>query len=293
MSELSKKNHIAATQAIKLTVKNLAFHGAGKSAAALAYYFLFAIFPLLIFISNLLGLLQLNTDVLMRTVQTFIPKGVIELLAAYLDYVAQTSSHTLLWFSLVFTIWFPLRAIRGLTKDVRKAYQLQRPAKPLRQTLRQFVFTVAFLILIVVILLLSVLGQRVIAVVLQWFPSLQLLSESKLVLTLWQYLRFVVVAAAMFLAICLLYMTAQDERKPLKQFFTGVFVAMTGWLVASIGFSFYVENMGRYAVVYGALGTVIVLLTWLYLTAFMLILGAEFNAALVQVKKKTAEKKEV
>ena len=290
MPASNKKIRPAITQVIQRTAKNLAFHGAGKSAAALAYYFLFAMFPLLIFISNLLGLLQLNIDALIHTVQAFIPKNVIELLVAYLDHVSQTSSHTLLWFSLVFTIWFPLRAIRGLTKDVRKAYGLQRSDKPLRQELRQLVFTIVFLLLIVAVLLLSVFGQRVIAAILRWIPTLRSLSESKAVLTLWQYLRFVIAAGIMFIAVSLLHFSAQDERKPLKQFFPGVAASLVGWLSASIGFSFYVENVGRYSVIYGALGTVVVLLIWLYLTAFMLILGAEFNAVLIQRRSKLLQK---
>ena len=287
MSVRSKRNHLIVRKAAKLTVKNLGIHRVGKSVAALAYYFLFAMFPLLVFISNLLGLLHLNTDALAYAVQAVIPKGVIEVLVAYLDHVSQTSSHTLLLFSLVFTIWFPLRAVRGLTEDVREAYQLQRPDRPWRQVLRQLVFTAVFLLLIVVVLLLSVLGRRVIETVLQWIPTLQNLGESKVALTIWQYLRFVILGGIMFIAVCLLHLSAQDEREPLKQIFPGVAISLVGWLIASIGFSFYVENIGRYAVLYGALGTVIVLLTWLYLTAFMLILGAEFNAALVCVNRQS------
>lgn len=62
----------------------------------------------------------------------------------------------------------------------------------------------------------------------------------------------------------------------------GITLSLVSWLVISIGFSVHVENFGKYSIIYGALGTVIVLLIWLYMTSFLLILGAEFNAALAQ-----------
>ena len=65
----------------------------------------------------------------------------------------------------------------------------------------------------------------------------------------------------------------------------GVVLAMVAWLVVSIGFSAYVENVADYSVIYGTLGAVIVLLIWLYLTSFILILGAEFNVALLHTNE--------
>ncbi len=277
---MAKKPLSAFRQAVGQTAKNAIAHGVGKSAAAQAYYFLFALFPLLIFISNLLGLLRLDTAALVNAAQAIVPKSVLELFTAYLEHVSETSSKAVLWFSLGFTVWFPLRAIRGLTGDVRKAYQLGRPHDPLRHALRQLVLTVAFLLFILVVLLLSILGRRTLAFFLRLFPALTHLAGSAFLLRLWQYLRFVLAAAVMFLAVCVLYLSAQDGRKALSELFPGVALAITGWLVVSIGFSFYVENLGRYSLLYGALGAVVVLLTWLYLSAWMLLLGAEFNAAL-------------
>ena len=64
----------------------------------------------------------------------------------------------------------------------------------------------------------------------------------------------------------------------------GVLVALIGWMVVSAAFSFYVENFANYSVIYGALGTVIVLMMWLNLTAVVLIMGAEVNGALLAMR---------
>lgn len=95
-----------------------------------------------------------------------------------------------------------------------------------------------------------------------------------------QYLRFALLATIMFAVVGLLYAVAQDRKNRVRTIMPGVVLAMVAWLVVSIGFSAYVENVADYSVIYGTLGAVIVLLVWLYLTSFVLILGAEFNAAL-------------
>lgn len=272
----------------RLLAANLLNHDVGKSAAALAYYLLFALFPLMIFVSNLLGMLNLNVESVVRAMHTFLPTAVVELLGAYLDYVSDNSSQVLLWFSLVFTLWFPLQAVRGLMDDVRLAYGLGKPKRPVFYALRQVMFTLVFLLLVILTLLLSIMGQRVVEAITAWIPALQTLSS---LLTLWQYLRFVLAAAIMFGALALLYASAQDQPQKASAILPGVAVAIVGWLAGSIGFSFYVENFASYSVIYGTLGAVIVLLSWLFITATMLIFGSEFNAALRSARG--AEKRDV
>ncbi len=69
----------------------------------------------------------------------------------------------------------------------------------------------------------------------------------------------------------------------------GIAAALTSWMIVSIGFSFYVENFANYSIIYGTLGAVIVLLIWLYMTAAILILGAELNVALLKVHSENCQ----
>ena len=273
---------------LRLTVHNCVEHNVSRRAAALAYHFLFALFPMLIFVSNLLGVLNLDVRSITEAIRPFFPRDVVELINAYLDYVASNSSQVLLWFSLVFTIWFPMRAVNGLMDDVRQAYQLGKPKNPVFFAVRQFLFTLIFLLLIVVTFLLSTLGKHVVSSFTGWF-SAEIPKIPAALLTLWQYIRFVLAAVIMFAALGLLYAAAQDKRSAAKRILPGVLLAMVGWLTASIGFSMYVENFGRYSVIYGTLGAVMVLLMWLYMTAFMLILGAEWNGAAFAVRTEQTE----
>lgn len=266
----------------KSLVTNYFAHEVGKNAAALAYYFLFAFFPLLIFISNLLGLLDLNVDVVRDMLQRFLPSEIVGLTTSYLGYVSHSSSKTLLWFSLIFTVWFPLRAVMSLTDSVRLAYKMRKHAKPLAFGIRQLVLTAFLLICISLILLVSTLGAQAVEFIGHLFPETARVSEGGL--ALWQYLRFALIGFLMYAALTTLYAAALGKIRGLRHFAPGIAFSLVCWLIVSMAFSFYVENFAGYSVIYGTLGAVIMLLIWLYLTAVILIMGAELNAAIALMK---------
>ena len=269
-------------QTVLLLIRNYSQHNVGKNAAALAYYLLFAIFPLLIFASNLLGLLKLDVYAITQTLSNFLPKDIVGLIESYLDYISHTSGHLLLWFSLVFSIWFPMRAVKGLMDDVRLAHHLSKPPNSLKYRLRQLIYTVVFLVVIILTLALSTLGEHVLGYIGRLLPE-NTPRISGFIPDFWQYLRFIPMALLMFAALGALYALSMDKRPPIRQILPGIIAALISWMIVSIGFSFYVENFAHYSLIYGTMGAMIVLLMWLYMTALVLILGAEFNAALTEI----------
>ena len=269
-------------QTVLLLIRNYGQHNVGKNAAALAYYLLFAIFPLLIFASNLLGLLKLDVFSITQTLSNFLPKDIVGLIESYLEYISHTSGHLLLWFSLVFSIWFPMRAVKGLMDDVRLAHHLSKPPNSLKYRLRQLIYTVVFLVVIILTLALSTLGEHVLGYIGRLLPEYTP-RISGFIPDFWQYLRFIPMALLMFAALGALYAFSMDKRPPIKQILPGIIAALISWMIVSIGFSFYVENFAHYSLIYGTMGAMIVLLMWLYMTALVLILGAELNAALAEI----------
>ncbi len=253
-------------------------HDVARQSAALAYYLLFAIFPFLIFISSLLGLLQLDVSGISRTLTPLLPGDVVAIVETYLNYVSHTSSSTILWFSLVFSIYFPMRAAGCLMAAVRRAYHLPQPARPLLYQAKVLLYTVFLLLTIALTLVLTTVGQRVLRFLEGLFHIPPAFSE------LWITLRFAVLGVVVFAAVGLLYAMAQDRRRPGRDIVPGVVFSLAVWMLLSALYSFYVENFSNYSVIYGTLGTVIVLLIWLSLTATILILGAEINAAIIAMR---------
>ena len=253
-------------------------HDVGHQSAALAYYLLFTLFPLMIFFSALLGALQLNVSDVLSVLSTVLPDTVVDLCEAYLIHISTTSSTTVMWFALVFSIYFPVRAANCLMRGVRRAYGLKRPDSPVRHYGKVLLFTVFLLVVIVAALVLMTFGQRLL---------LYLAGRTRFTQQLiyaWNYLRFLLLALLLFATLGLLYAMAQDRRQPPLTVLPGALAALGGWMLFSVGFSYYVEHFANYSVIYGALGAVVVLLVWLYLSSVMLLMGAECNGAYLKRK---------
>ena len=250
-------------------------HDVARYSAALTYYLLFAIFPLLIFISTLLGLLELDIAYITSVLEPLFPADVLNVVRSYLEYVSANPSRQLLWFSLGFSIWC-------LMHSLRKAFGRSAPESLWRSQLRILLFTVWLIVVIAVTLCLVVVGRTVLEFVGRF------VSVTEAFITAWSSLRFVVLALVMVVTLVLLYMLSQGQRRPLREVLPGVASSLAAGMVVSMAFSYYVEHVGQYSVLYGSIATVIVVLLWLYMSGQVLILGAEFSAALTEEKKTAA-----
>jgi len=254
-------------------------HHVARDSAALTYYMLFALFPLMIFLSNIVGIMDVDIDELMNELQTIMPNNALELLEQYLTYVSNDSSKTLMWFSLIFSIYFPYRATNSLMRSVRKAYGLSKPERMLRYQAKVILCTFSLIMTIALSIAASMIGHRVLSLIDKYFPL------NDYFIRFWTSSRFVVLGIFVFFVIALLYAMAQ-ERRSINRIWPGVIISLIMWLLISWLFSLYVENAAHYSVIYGSIGTIIVLLIWLYLAATMLIMGAEINRVLLELQEK-------
>ena len=126
---------------VYLLVQRYLRHNVGMQGAALAFYLLFMIFPLLIFISSLLGLLQLDVEAILTALGEFLPREVVSFIGMYLTYVGRNPSVKLLLFGLFFSLYFPMRATNTLMRSVRIAYHLGPPRGALTQLVKTLVYT--------------------------------------------------------------------------------------------------------------------------------------------------------
>lgn len=260
------------TRGAALLIRRYFDHHVGRDSAALTYYLLFALFPLLIFLNSLLALWAVDLESLLREFSAVIPRDILDLLSQYLSDLSRSSSRTLLWFSLVFTVYFPYRAVNALFLSVRKAYDAGMPKHPLRYQFRVLLYTVLLIVTMPLSVAVSSVGRRA----LEFLANYVYVSDGAI--ALWSRLRFVFLGAVLFAMIALLYAFSLDGRQ--RGIWPGVLASLAAWVGLSMLFSLYVERAARYSLIYGSIGTVIVLLLWLYLSAAMLIMGAEFNSVL-------------
>ncbi|MBQ7777880.1 MAG: YihY/virulence factor BrkB family protein [Oscillibacter sp.] len=266
-----------------LLVRRYLRHNVGIQSAALAFYLLFMIFPFLIFVSALLGLLQLDVAEILAALEELLPREIVELVGVYLRHVREHSSVRLAMFGLLFSVYFPMRATNALLRSVRTAYHLGPPRRGIGHWLRTLLYTVVLLTAIFLTLTAMTVGERILV----W-------SQVRLRLTalaeVWVWLRFPVAAAVGFFALLFLYALAQDGRRPWRELWPGAAVSLAVWLGLSWLYALYVENFADYSLLYGAIGTVVVLLVWLYLSSIVLIMGAEVNGVLISLRRERAER---
>jgi membrane protein len=96
----------------------------------------------------------------------------------------------------------------------------------------------------------------------------------------WNIARWIIIPLCLIVALAVLYYFAPDVEQQWRWITPGSVCAVIGWILASLGFAYYVNNFGSYNTTYGSIGAVIVLLTWLYVTGFFILVGGELNSEL-------------
>ena len=261
-----------------LMVRRYLRHGVGVQSAALAFYLLFMIFPFLIFLSALLGLLHLDVEGILAALERVIPREAAAVIGMYLEHVQSHPSPRLAAFGLVFTIWFPMRAANTLMRAVRTAYHLGPPRIALVHTVKSLAYTVLFIASIALTLSVLSVSDWILQYAVEHFYLPIVVAE------IWGRLRFPAVGAVGFFALCGLYVLAQDEKPLWRNIWPGTVAALGSWLVISWLYNYYVEHFAGYSALYGSIGAVIVVLIWLNLSAAALIMGAEMNGVLAQLR---------
>ena len=154
---------------IYLMTRRYLRHNVGIQSAALAFYLLFTLFPVLIFISALLGLLNLDVAAIIQALRTILPADVLNLVEMYLTYVSSNHSPQLLLFGLFFSIYFPMRATNALMRSVRTAYHLGPPRGVILPRVKALLYTGLLIITIALTLTLMTVGDRVLIYAVEHF----------------------------------------------------------------------------------------------------------------------------
>ncbi|MDD5953379.1 MAG: YihY/virulence factor BrkB family protein [Oscillospiraceae bacterium] len=262
-------------------------HSVMGKAAELAYYLLFSFLPLIIFATALLGLLNLNTSEILvsDTISNLIPQDVLNLVSSFYDYIKGDQNITMMYTGLGLSIYFASAAVRSLIRSLDVAYNVKKGRNPILQFILSLFFSVIFLATIVLSMLLMVAGGYLIDVAVRLIPPL---NEVQWIINI---LRFAVMIFPIFGILSLLYLFTPHRKVKVRNALPGALFSTLMWVVVSMIFSFYVSNFGRYSVLYGSLGAILVLMLWLYITGLIFILGGELNGALLERQRYLQEQK--
>jgi membrane protein len=244
------------------------------SAAQLAYYLLFAVFPFFLFLTALLGFLPIPNllERIIASLAMVLPGEAVTLLQENIRQLVTEQKGGLLSFGILAALWSSSSAVVAITAALNQAYDVEegRPWWKVRGFALLLTMGLSLFLLLAVVLLIfgPQLGRGLAALV-----GLGTVFE-----ILWNVLRWPVSAGLLVVALALVYYCAPDVEQKWQWITPGAIFAVLATLLTSLGFSLYVSHFGSYNTTYGSLGAVIVFLTWLYLTGLCLLVGGEINA---------------
>jgi membrane protein len=271
-SEIPARGWFAVLKRVKAEVKE---DNVSLLAAGVAFYAFLAIFPAIIAVVTVYGMVAGDPEQVESQVGEFaksLPAGADELLIGQLTNVVNAGQQALsigLAISLLVLLWSVSSGVQGLVKSLNVIYDEQETRGFVKLRGLSLLLTLGAIVAAVVAL-------GLIAVFPNFVESLGLGRAGALAASI---ARWVVLALLVLVAVDVLYRVAPDRASPRWRWLSlGAVVALVLWLLGSIGFSWYVDNFSNYNQTYGALAAVIILLLWLFLSAFAVLLGAEFDA---------------
>ncbi len=262
---------------VRLVYDGFAAYEIFDRSAQMAYYFLFSIFPLLLFLTTLLGYLADSAALrqyLIEHMAGLMPAlEVNELVSTTLDQIRQGRGTGQLSASLVVAVWAASRGMTAVILSLNAATGVDHPRRWWHRRLVAMALTLLFAGLSLIGLVLVFYGQAL------GLHALEALHLDRVVLPIWELLRWLAIVIVVSLSFDLVYNFAPAQRSCPRRWGTpGAVVAVTLWLVASLGLQQYVSHFGSFSTTYGSLGAVILLLVWFYLMGTALLVGGLMNA---------------
>ena len=243
-------------------------------AAPLAYYFFFALFPALLVLIAIAGYFPFTTlvDGLVETLGNVAPPEVLAIIADQLQKITSGEQGGLLTFGVLTAIWSSSAAMTAIIDTLNQAYDIEEGRPWWKVRLLAISLTLGTALFILVSMAFVLFGPTAAERV------ADALSLGAAFEWTWKILQWPLVFALASLGMATIYYFAPDAEQDWVWLTPGAVLATALWILATLGFKYYVANMGEYTETYGALGGVMVTMLWFYMSGLVILLGAEMNA---------------
>jgi membrane protein len=250
-------------------------------AAQLAYFAILSMFPFAMFLLTLVGYIPLQglDQHIVGVLNDVLPDQVARLLEKTLHEILGRQRGGLLVVTLLFALWTAAGGASGLMNALNRAYGVTETRPWWKVKLRALLVTLGGVVAVIVATTAMLVGPELVRMAWSFFGFGGAFDR------VWAVLRWPMAALAMMSMVACMYYFLPNVKQRWRFITPGSTVAVLAWFGASYGFKTYVSNFSSYAKTYGALGTVVVLLVWLYISGLMIIIGGEINAILDRVHR--------
>lgn len=248
-------------------------------AAQLSYYFLLALFPLLLFLTSTIGLIMGSGSGLRHSLFNYLsqvlPSSASSLVSTTMFEVSEASGGGKISFGILAALWAASAGMGAVSESLNAAYHVKETRPWWKQRLIAVCLTIALSLLIISALVLVLYGGKIAD-----FLAASYGFGGAFVIG-WKVLQWPIVLAFLLIGFALIYYLAPDlVDKNWKWVTPGSAVAIGLWLLVSFGFRLYLHFFDSYSKTYGSLGAVIVLMLWFYFTGAAILIGGEVNSDL-------------
>jgi membrane protein len=247
-------------------------------AAAMAYYFFFSMFPMVLFsfaLASMFPAAQGLQQWVLAAASRNLPREAYALLSGIVQGLLGKPRSGLLSVGAVLTLWTASSAFGAVVVGLNRAYRATEYRPWWRLRIEAIGLTIALSLLMVVAFLLGPFGGRLVEIVISVFGPFA--GAVALVL------RWAITIGSVILVVAAIYYWCPAVKRDWQWIRPGAVLFTLGFAGTSAAFSYYVEHFGAYDATYGSLGGVIILLFWMYLLALFLLLGGELNAFLEEL----------
>jgi membrane protein len=256
------------------------------NAAQVAFYFSFALFPLMLFLMSVLGIVLSDKaemqNKLFQMLADIMPGSAFELVKNTLDEVTANASGSKITLGIATTLWAASAGVDNVRGTLNEVYNLKETRSWLRAKSTSLLLTLGIGVLILIAIAIVVYGSRIVP------------TDPFYIAEIGQW---VAIICLLLLAFALLYNFGPNhEAFQWKWITPGSVIGVLLWVILSMGFRLYLQYFNSYSKTYGSLGAMIILQLWLYLMALVILLGGAVNAILDEksgVKKGTEDPKQI
>lgn len=246
-------------------------------AAAISFSMFLAIFPFLIFLFNIIPFIPIdNFQIsLLRLIADFLPESAYETVKGTIVDIITRPRSGLLIVNLLLTLYFSTNGVNSLMEAFNDTYHVMET----RTTFKQYLISI-LLVLLISFLLIIAIGLITFGTLLLDFLLPDIITGGQFFIFLLQALRWLIVLGLLLMAISSAYFLAPAKRGQFRFISAGSLLATLLVLITTLGFNYYVDNFGSYNALYGSLGTLMVVLVWIYINSISILIGFELNTSI-------------
>jgi len=246
-------------------------------AAQLAYYFFLSLFPALLFLVALASFMPVSglIDTITAALGRIAPQEVIDLVQGQLILIAKAKNGGLLTLGIIGTLWSTSSGLSAAIDALNQTYDIAERRPFWKTKLLALALTVVLAVFLVASFALVMVGPGIGERLAAWLHLGPVFGWT------WWVLHWPVVFTLMMAGVALIYYYAPDADQTWDRILPGSLFATLIWIGTSLAFRFYITHFASYNATYGAIGAVIVALLWFYVSALVLLVGAELNAEIL------------